>query len=124
MNPRPPALETAIANAGPDIMRIGALTIKGLVTHGYRDVKVFAIVRILDILVNEFECVITILEKSSDAYMYVLRITVVADYPARTDTTSLGVSITRATSSSRLAIKNHMKKTEILSRNIARFSYM
>jgi hypothetical protein len=105
-------------------MRIGALTIKGFVTHGYRDVRVFPIVWIFDILVYEFECVITILEMLSDAYMYVLRITVVADYPARTDTTSLGVSITRATSSSRLAIKNHMKKTEILSRNIARFNYM
>jgi hypothetical protein len=59
---------------------------KGLVTHGYRDVKVFAIVKILDILFG-------ILERHGsedvEQRLYVsFHITVVADDPARTDTTS------------------------------------
>jgi len=34
MKPRPPALEIATAKAGPDIMRIGAPTMRGVVVHG------------------------------------------------------------------------------------------
>ena len=34
MNPKPPARDTATANAGPDITRIGALAMKGRDTQG------------------------------------------------------------------------------------------
>lgn len=34
MKPRPPARDTATARAGPDMTRMGALTISGLDVHG------------------------------------------------------------------------------------------
>ena len=122
MKPKPPALETATAKAGPDITRIGALTMKGLVTHGYRDVKVFAIVKILDILFG-------ILERHDsedvEQRLYVsFHITVVADDPARTDTTSSMIGCKYCTSDldQSTQIENHMKTAEYLLGYQAKFA--
>jgi hypothetical protein len=51
MNPSPPAEETATANSGPAMTRIGAPTMNGVFVHGYAPASFFANFNDLDAIV-------------------------------------------------------------------------